>query len=316
MENSGAAAATGDQVEFEFPPVIRLYRSGRVERFTGTGRVPPSLDEATGVASKDVTIDPSTGVFARLYLPPPPAAGAKLPVLFYVHGGGFCIESAASPTYHRHLNDLARLTPLLAVSVDYRLAPEHPLPAAYDDAWAAFRWLFARADPWLAQFGDFGRVFVAGDSAGGNISHDVALRAGREGLGIKGMALIDPFFWGSAAVGSEPADADFRAKHDGFWKFVFPGTEGMDDRRRNPVADGAPSLAGLKCERVLVTVAGKDLLRDRGRLYYEKLKESGWAGEPELLVSEEVGHVFHLLNPDTEEGKAKTNLLADFFRKG
>ncbi|KAH0460226.1 hypothetical protein IEQ34_010889 [Dendrobium chrysotoxum] len=315
MEFSAPAVAADDEVEFEFPPLFRAYRSGRVERFSGTDKVPPSLDPATGVDSKDAIIDPSTGVFARLYRPPATADGKKLPILFYIHGGGFCIESCATPLYHRHLNALSSLTPLLAVSIDYRLAPEHRLPAAYDDSLTALRWVFSHADPWLAQHGDFSRVFVAGDSAGANIAHHVALRAAAEGLAIKGLALIHPFFWGSVPVGSEPTEPDFRAPHDRFWKYIFPETEGMDDHRRNPVADGAPSLADLKCEQVLVTVAEKDLLRDRGTLYYEKLNESGWNGEAELFVSQEVGHVFHLFHPETELGKAKINLLVDFFRK-
>lgn len=315
MEKSAAAVAADEELEFEFPPILRFYRSGRVERLSGTEKVPPSLDTATGVDSKDVTIDPSTGVFARLYLPPEAGTGGKLPILIYIHGGAFCIESAASPTYHRHLNELASRTPLLAVSVDYRLAPEHRLPAAYDDSWNVLRWVFSHADPWVAEYGDFSRVFLAGDSAGANISHHVALRASSDGFAIKGIALIDPFFWGSVPVGSESIDPDFRAPHDRFWKFIFPETEGMDDYRRNPVADGAPSLADLKCERVLVTVAEKDLLMGRGTLYYEKLKESGWSGEAELFVSKEVGHVFHLFQPETEQGKAKINLLVDFFRK-
>lgn len=315
MENTTDAVAADEELEFEFPAIVRLYRSGRVERLSGTDKVPPSLDPATGVDSKDVTVDPSTGVFARLYLPPAAAGGVKLPILVYIHGGAFCIESAASPIYHRHLNELSSLTPLIAVSVDYRLAPEHRLPIAYDDSWTALRWVFSHADPWLAKYGDFSRVFLAGDSAGGNISHHVALRSSSEGLGIKGLALIDPFFWGSVPVGSEPTDPDFRAVHDSFWKFIFPETEGLDDPRRNPVADGAPSLADLKCERVLLTVAEKDLLKGRGTVYYEKLKESGWSGEAELLVSQDVGHVFHLFQPQTEQAKAKINVLADFFRK-
>ncbi|PKA49492.1 putative carboxylesterase 2 [Apostasia shenzhenica] len=308
---TAAAAADSDNVEFEFPPFLRMYRSGRVERFGGTDKVPPSLDPATGVDSKDVTIDPSTGVFARLYLPPA-AAGSdqKLPVLVYIHGGAFCIESAASPVYHRHLNSLSSLTPLLAVSVDYRLAPEHRLPAAYEDSWAALLWVFSRADPWLAQHGDFRRVFLSGDSAGANIAHQLALRAAAEGIAIKGLGLIHPFFWGSAPVGSEATDVG-----DKSWKFIFPETIGPDDPKRNPVADGAPSLASLSCERVLVTVAEKDFLKDRGILYYEKLKESGWPGEAELVVTPEANHVFHLLDADSEQGKTKIKLLAEFFKK-
>ncbi|KAL0922299.1 hypothetical protein M5K25_006272 [Dendrobium thyrsiflorum] len=151
---------------------------GRVERLTGTTTVPPSLDPSTGVDSRDAIIDPSTNVSASLYLPRSNSFAGKLPILLYFHGGGFCIESAASPKYHRHLNSLSSLTPLLAVSLNYRLAPEHRLPAAYHDAWAAIQWVLSQADPWVAQFGDLNRLFVAGDSAGGNIAHQLVMRAG------------------------------------------------------------------------------------------------------------------------------------------
>ncbi|RLN12591.1 putative carboxylesterase 7 [Panicum miliaceum] len=64
----------------------------------------------------------------------------------------------------------------VAVSVNYRLAPEHPLPAAYDDAWAALQWTVSSClsgpEPWLADHGDAKRIFLAGDSAGGNIAHN------------------------------------------------------------------------------------------------------------------------------------------------
>ncbi|KAG0485300.1 hypothetical protein HPP92_009379 [Vanilla planifolia] len=304
-----------DEVEFQFPQIFRFYRSGRVERLAGTDRVPPSLDPVTGVNSKDVNIDPSNGVSARLYIPAEVGHGKKLPVLVYIHGGAFCVESAASPTYHRHLNDLASLTPLVGVSVEYRLAPEHRLPAAYDDAWTALRWVFTWADPWLAEHGDAGRVFLAGDSAGANIAHQIALRAAAEGLAIKGMTLIHPYFWGSVPIGTEITDPIHRGVHDRFWMFLYPESAGLDDPRRNPVAQGAPSLALLGCERVLVTVAEKDFLRERGKLYYEKLKESGWRGEAQLICTPAADHVFHLVLPDSEQAKAMTKLLSLFFQK-
>ncbi|KAG0492382.1 hypothetical protein HPP92_005780 [Vanilla planifolia] len=313
MKSSTANA--DDEIEFEFLPFLRLYRSGRVERFAGTEKVPATLDPLTGVDSKDVTIETSTGVSARLYLPPGIDEDEKLPILVYIHGGAFCIESAASPLYHRHLNDLASHTPLVAVSVEYRLAPEHPLPIAYEDAWAAFRWVFTLADPWLARHGDTRRVFLAGDSAGANISHQVALRAAAEGLAIKGMALIHSYFGGSAPVGSESTDPRERAEGYRIWQFLCPDLAGPDDPRRNPVADTAPSLALLGCERVLVTVAEHDLFKERGKLYYDKLKESGWRGEAEMVETPEADHIFHLLNPDGEQGKTKLKLLVNFFQK-
>ncbi|KAG0482446.1 hypothetical protein HPP92_010530 [Vanilla planifolia] len=307
---------TFEEVDFEVPNYFRYYRSGRVERLAGTAIVPPSLDPITGVESRDVVLDSSTAVSARLYLPLSISISSidnrKLPVVVYFHGGGFCIESAASPTYHHHLNVLTALTPLLAVSVDYRLAPEHRLPAAYDDGWTALHWVLSRSDPWVARHGDLRQVFLAGDSAGANIAHQVAMRAAGKGLRLKGLALVHPFFWGSEPVGFEPADPVFRARMNQRWWFTCPGAVGPDDPRWNPTGEAAPSLAGLGCERVLVTVAEMDYLKHRGRLYYEKLKASGWKGEAELVETAEEGHVFHLREPESAKALAQLRLLAAF----
>ncbi|CAN6221784.1 unnamed protein product [Urochloa humidicola] len=207
MASSDAAAA--DEVTFELLPFIRLYKSGRVERLIVNESLPASLHDASGVASKDVTINPATNVSVRLYLPPIAAAGAaaKLPVVVYFHGGGFMVESADSAPYHRYLNALAARAGAVVVSVDYRRVPEHRLPAAYDDSWTALSWTLAAArgsasppEPWLAEHGDPARVFLAGDSAGANIAHNVAMRAAGEVLpapapAIRGVLLVHPYFW-------------------------------------------------------------------------------------------------------------------------
>lgn len=134
-------------------PFFRIYSDRRIDRIMGTETVPAGFDPTTGVTSKDVVIDSETGLYVRLYLPdmatsrtgsPSPPKNAndnkKLPVLVYFHGGGFVTQSAASPVYQRFLNVLAAKAGVLIVSVNYRLAPEHPLPAAYEDSFRALTW--------------------------------------------------------------------------------------------------------------------------------------------------------------------------------
>uniref|UniRef100_A0A0E0ECB3 Alpha/beta hydrolase fold-3 domain-containing protein n=1 Tax=Oryza meridionalis TaxID=40149 RepID=A0A0E0ECB3_9ORYZ len=93
---------------------------------------------------------------ARLFLPSGAAATGqrRLPIVVYFHGGSFCTESAFCRTYHRYATFLASRAGALVVSVEYRLAPEHPIPAAYDDAWAALQWVASLSDPWFADYGD------------------------------------------------------------------------------------------------------------------------------------------------------------------
>ncbi|GJN02772.1 hypothetical protein PR202_ga20156 [Eleusine coracana subsp. coracana] len=202
---------TGDDAEIlhDFSPLLVVYKSGRLERPLILPLVPPGHDAATGVVSKDVPLSAGS-TFARLYLPPAAekAKKKKLPVVVYFHGGGFVIGSAATCVYHRCLNDLAAACPAVAVSVDYRLAPEHLLPAAYDDSLAALKWVLAASDPWLAAHADLERVFLAGDSAGGNICHHLAMHPDVVTRGlrlIKGVVLIHPWFWGKEPIDGERA---------------------------------------------------------------------------------------------------------------
>ncbi|KAG2605525.1 tuliposide A-converting enzyme 1, chloroplastic-like [Panicum virgatum] len=300
-------AAAADVVALELLPFIRFYKSGRVERLIDNGTVPASLhDAATGVSSKDVAIDPGTGVSVRLYLPPTAGAGAKLPTVVYFHGGGFMVESADSVPYHRYLNALAARAGAVAVSVDRRV-PEHRLPAAYDDSWAALAWAVAAAacgsapepepEPWLAEHGDPARVFLAGDSAGANIAHNVAMRAAAEGRpAIRGVLLVHPYFWDtSGAMGPELEE---RIRRE--WRFVKGNPDArMDDPRLSPTSAGAPPLALLPAARVLVAVAGADFLAPKGRAYHAALLASGWRGEAELEDTPGEDHVFYLRQPGT-----------------
>lgn len=295
--------------------MIRVYKDGSVQRFLGTATVPPGLDPRTGVESKDVTI--SDHVSARLYLLPNlnEQKKSKIPLLVYFHGGGFCIESAASPTYHNHLNLLASQAGLVVVSVEYRRAPEHPLPAAFDDSWAALQWVQSHAvlagkEPWLLSHVDFSRVFLGGDSAGATIAHHVGIKAGVEGLaGIRldGFILVHPFFDGEEVIPGEKKMTTGSA----FWRLICPESKaGLDDPWINPALD--PNLKLMATERLLVMVAEKDFLRARGLLYKETVANSGWQGHLQLVETEGQGHVFHLLNPNTDAAATLLHQLVLF----
>ncbi|KAL6995532.1 hypothetical protein U1Q18_005667 [Sarracenia purpurea var. burkii] len=312
------------EIAQEFPGLVRVYKDGRVERLKGTDTVPAGTDPRTGVLSKDVTIIPGSDVFVRLYLPnlAVNTPTQKLPLLVYFHGGGFFLSTPASPNYHNYLNTLVAESRVVAVSVHYRLAPEHPLPAAYEDSWAALRWAVSHRDSdgpeaWLNNHADFGRVFLSGESAGANIAHNMAMAAGNaesgEDLNILGIALVHPYFWGSVPIGSETLDPVRKGLVDRGWPFVCPSSPDCDDPRINPVAAGAPSLAGLGCRRVLVCVAEKDVMRDRGWVYFRALGRIGWMGVVEIHETDGEDHAFHLFDLECEKAKDLIGRLAAFF---
>ncbi|XP_057488106.1 probable carboxylesterase 12 [Actinidia eriantha] len=307
------------ELTYELPPFIRVYKDGKVERLMGTEIVPPSSsDPATGVQSKDIVISPETGVSARLYKPKTIGPNKKLPLLVYFHGGAFFVQTAFSPTYQHFLNSLVTEANLIVVSVDYRRAPEHPLPIGYDDSWAAVKWAVSQStgggrEAWLKDHVDFDLMFFGGDSAGANIAHNMAIRVGSEGLdggNLVGIVMMHPYFWGKDPIGSEETSMEVRADIERFWLLTCPSTTGLDDPWLNPASD--PKLSCLGCKRVLVFVAERDVLRDRGWFYCEALGKSGWSGEVEIVEAQGEDHVFHLEKPNCEKGKDMVKKMASF----
>ncbi|KAL2463801.1 putative carboxylesterase 2 [Forsythia ovata] len=318
------ASNTNKEVLTDLSPLIKLYKDGTVERLLNSPHVPPSpVDPTAGVFSKDINISPV--VQARLYLPKLADPHQKLPVLVYYHGGGFCVESAFSFLNHRYINILAAEAKALIISVEYRLAPEHPLPVAYEDSWSALQWVASHViantsiekDPWLTEHGDFGKFYIGGDSAGGNIAHNILVRAGTEPLPgdvkILGGFLSHPHFWGSKPIGLEGKEDIEESLLCRIWLFVYPSVHGgIDNPMVNPFADNAPSLSGLGCSRLLVCLAEKDLLTERGIHYVDSVKKSGWNGEVQMVVVEGEDHCFHFFDPHTEKAKNLIKLLASF----
>lgn len=314
------------QVKSEFLPFLRVYKDGIVERLLDSPYVPPSPDGlTTDVLSKDIDIKPD--ISARLYLPKLLFKEEKLPILLYFHAGGFCIESAFSFISHRYASALTSRAKALIISVEYSLAPEHHLPTAYEDSWTALQWVASHTieqqsihkEPWLIQHGNFDRVYVGGDSSGANIAHHLAMKASverlRGGIKIYGAILCHPFFWGSESIGSESiVDREMGLLYK-TWMFAYPcAPGGIDNPMINPFAKNAPSLSGLGCSRLLVCVASKDELRERGVHYCDAVRESGWRGEGvEMFEMEGEGHIFHILDhPESENARKMINCLASF----
>ncbi|XP_047064550.1 probable carboxylesterase 2 [Lolium rigidum] len=328
--SQGKAAIMDSEIEYELPGLIRVHKSGFVERLQGTETSPPSPsgDPATGVASKDVVLgDPASNVSVRLYLPSNAAAepGKKLPVVVFYYGGAFVVSTAATVIYHRYAASLAAAVPAVVVSVNYRLAPETPLPAAYDDVFAGLKAVVAAcrpdgAEPWLATYGDASRIVLAGDSAGANLAHHTAVRLRKEpieGYGdeVRGVALLYSYFWGKEPLGGEPADAAVRGRFERSWEVACDGKFGPDHPYINPFSAPQEEWRQLGCRRVLVTTGELCWFVERSRAYVEAIKACGWDGELDFYETKGKGHVYFLFNPDCEEAIKDLAVVADFVRR-
>ncbi|KAD6454219.1 hypothetical protein E3N88_08925 [Mikania micrantha] len=299
------------QITHDFPPFLRVYNDGRVERLITIPHLPPSTDPITGIQFKDVVISPDHEIKSRIFLPKidPANPPQKLPLVIYVHGGAFCMGSPLNVATQSFLTPLVSQTPAVAVAIGYRLAPEHPVPAAYHDCWEAFQWIASHGsgtgtDPWINDYADTSRVFLSGDSVGANLVHYLAVRAGVHGaglgLGIRGLITLHPYFAQKVS--------------DKLIQYLYPGSSGSDDDPKlNPVSD--PDLEKLCCSRVLIAVAEKDFLKARGVEYKETLEKSKWKGTIEFVENEDEDHCFFLLNPSSEKAKGLFRFLVSFIKQ-
>ncbi|RYQ93978.1 carboxylesterase 1 [Arachis ipaensis] len=263
---------------------------GTFTRLQNYPETPPSPDPTLPipVLSKDLTIDQSNHTWARIYLPRQalntPPNHPNLPLIVFYHGGGFIFYHANSTYFHDFCVRMANATQSVVVSVDYRLAPEHRLPAAYEDSVQALHWIRASNDLWLAH-ADFSRCYLMGESAGGNIAYNAGLRAAAEAdqirpLKIKGMILIQPFFGGKKRTPSElrlAKDLNLPlAVTDSMWKLSLPVGTDRDHEYSNPTVNGgAKVLASIRELEWRVAVFGcdGDQLVDRQKELVKLLKD-------------------------------------------
>ena len=204
---------------------------------------------------------------ARLYAP---GTDSGLPVLMYLHGGGFTIGNLA--THDILCRELARLAGCMVVSLDYRLAPEHRFPTAHNDAWDALQWLAAHGQRLGA---DPARLAVGGDSAGGTLAAASAIHARDAGLPLALQLLIYP---GCAPHQNTPSHATFArglvleepAISWFFGNYVQSRAE-REDWRFAPLL--APDVEGVA--PAWVGLAECDPLVDEGIEYADKLRLAG-----------------------------------------
>ena len=242
------------------------------------------------VRSEDRTIDgPAGPIPIRVYWPPTTGDSAP-PVVVFIHGGGWCVGDL--DTYDGTAREHAVGAGAVVVSVDYRLAPEHPYPAAVEDVWAATQWVAEHA---VELGADPERLAVAGDSAGGNLAAVVSQLARDAG----GPRIVFQLLWYPAATWdtslpsfTENADAPILAVRavKGFSRWYSTGVD-LSDPPATLVPARAKDLTGLP--KAYIAVAGHDPLRDDGARYAELLTAAGVPVElhnAETLVHGYVGY--------------------------
>jgi acetyl esterase len=211
---------------------------------------------------------PAGAIPVRLYYP---ACEGPLPVFVYFHGGGWVIgDIESSDGLCRVMCNAARC---IVVSVDYRLAPEHPFPAAVEDSYCAALWVSENA----AGFGgDPSRIAVGGDSAGGNLAAVIAQIARDRGKpALKYQLLVYPVTDAACNTPSYSQNAEgyFLTKATMYW--FWSHYVGRDADRSDPLASPlqARDFSGLP--PALVITAEFDPLRDEGESYAERLRNAG-----------------------------------------
>ncbi|XP_031501891.1 probable carboxylesterase 15 [Nymphaea colorata] len=282
----------------ELFPQVHVNQDGNIVRPAAADHPPFSVPESLSdpVSSVDVTIDSSSGLWARIYTPPNPS-GKPLPFVVYVHGGGFCFLSPASVEYHQLATHLASDTSSVVFSLAYRLAPEHRLPTAYNDLLAAFQWLYSpNARRQLPASADLSRLFLIGDSAGGNIIHNALnIGAPAEVLeSLRGVVLLQPYYGGEERTESENRWSNEHAYltmpfSDVCWRLALPDTDPPSTRGHlfcSPPASGLPAVG------LMLVAGGKDVLKDRCLRVAAELEKLG-RGAVELHVFEEEDYAFY-----------------------
>lgn len=221
----------------------------------------------------DIPADDGTPLPARLYAP----SHDRLPILLYLHGGGFVIGNLE--THDSLCRQLALRSGAAVVALDYRLAPEHRFPVAVEDSWAAMCWLSTQA----ASLGlDTTRLAVGGDSAGGTLAAVAAIHARDIGLPLRAQLLITPGTTAHADTDSHRRFASgllLEARGIAwFFEHYIPIAFREDWRFAPLLADDVDGVAPA-----CVILAECDPLVDEGVAYADKLRAAGVPVELELV---------------------------------
>lgn len=284
----------------------------------------------TSVLSKDIPINASKVTWMRLFLPrsaldhnASSMVNKKLPLVIYFHGGGFIHCSAGNTIFHQFCSDIAGEISVVVASVEYRLAPEHRLPAAYDDAMEALYSVGATSEEWLIRYADLSTSYLMGTSAGSNIAYHVGLRLAESHcdlapVRIRGLILHNTFFGGTQRTESECRVVNDALLPPGvsdlLWELSLPVGADRDHGYCNPTTKGGSTvLDKIRAVgwRYLITGCRGDPLIDRQVAVARLLEGRGVSVESHF-----VDGGFHGLElMDASKRKALLHLVRNFISR-
>lgn len=229
---------------------------------------PPAASAPLARVEDRAIAGPHGAVPLRIYTP---FGERPFPLLVFFHGGGFALGGIRT---HDHMaRRFALELGAVVLSVEYRLAPEHPFPQGFDDCFTAVQWA---AENGAALGGDPARLLVAGDSAGGNLAAAAALRARDEGgppIAMQFLIYPSTRMFGDTSP-SRRQFAGYLLREDVMQTFHewYIADTGLGD---HPYASPLLALDLGRLPPAYVVTAGMDPLRDQGRAYAQRLREAG-----------------------------------------
>ncbi|KAJ0025474.1 hypothetical protein Pint_07167 [Pistacia integerrima] len=280
----------------------------------------PSKTPINGVTTSDIMVDASRNLWFRLFTPENGSGSdVSLPVIVYFHGGGFSFLSADSFPLDRLCKRFARELHAVIVSVNYRLAPEHRFPCQQEDGIDVLNFIDTTNIEGFPACANFKHCFIAGDSAGGSLAHQVTLGAIQNNfqkVKIIGLLAIQPLLGGE-----ERTELEIRLhkstlmpmeRTDWMWKAFLPEGSNRDHPAANVFGPNAIDISGLNFPATVVIVGGLDTLQDWQKRYYEGLKKSG--KEAYKIEYPNAVHSFYG-HPELPESSMLIEEVRDFIRR-
>ncbi|XP_002523451.2 probable carboxylesterase 18 [Ricinus communis] len=277
---------------------------------------PPSETPRDGVKTSDIIIDATRNLWLRLYIP---TSTTTMPVVIYMHGGGFSFFTADTMACEISCRRLASELNAIIISISYRLAPEFKFPCQYEDCFDALKFIDANLGDILPPFADQNMCFLIGDSAGRNLIHHTAVKASGSGflrLKVIGLISIQPFFGGEERTESETRLAGAPVLNveltDWFWKAFLSDGSDRDHPLCNVFGPNSNDISDVNLPAMLLVIGGFDILQDWQRKYHEWMRKAG--KEVNLVEFPNAFHGFWGF-PDLPEYPLFIEEVKDFMQK-